>query len=174
VAAKRFWENAAGKTEVTHVVGPGRPIDGFVLPDQTMFPDRDEKKWQLGRKGKPRDPWSREYGIVLKSQDGELYVWRTGYDGKPTLNAVVRLYLRDQRLHPGLMPVYLLGYREQSGKVFPALKPTGEWRAFGDGASPPPNPALAPKIDPSLFAPRTGEEKLKPTIGEETQDEIPF
>jgi hypothetical protein len=169
VAWKR-WQS----DKITAAIGPGRPIDGFVLPDRTQLPDQDENEWEYAKKGtKKKDPWVKQFSIVIKKiSDDSIYTWRPSYDGRRAIRAIINFYASGHANHPGQMPVVRLGLHQQK----PALMPTGEWREFGDDASPPGSPNLAPKIDLSSIGKSNKDAKEfgKAGNGGDPDDEIPF
>jgi hypothetical protein len=174
LSLKKFWKSNLGKNEMIARIGPGRRVDGFTLRTRAEWPDRDQTKWQL-KGAKRKDPWMPEYGIELKRESGEIYLWRISFDGEETLSRLFGFFARGQ--HPGKMPEVLLGFREKtfdsgSMKVWPVLQPTGRWLRYGAGSSPPPNPANAPKFEPVAVKTGGNGAQSAPPIGEE-DPEVP-
>jgi hypothetical protein len=166
------WNRWQGN-RVTATKGPGRPIDGYVLCDRSALPDRDESRWEIGSRGNKKDPWQKQFSIVIKKiSDGSLYTWRPSYDGRRAIHAIINYYAREHATHPGQMPKIRLGLHQQK----PSLKPTGEWQEFGDDASPVGSPNLAPKIDLSPIGKSDERDKEfgRTTNSGDPDDEIPF
>jgi hypothetical protein len=157
-----------------------RPIDGFVSPVRSRLGDTDEKKWPRNSKGKAEDPWQENFAIVMRDlTDDRLCTWTTtSWHGSKALGALLSAYVRDQKNHPGLMPVVLLSSETKPttdyGDVAAPVLTVVDWRLFGEGAAPAgmhvPLPSLPPVSSTQELLPPS-KQKL---IGEEMDDEIDF
>jgi hypothetical protein len=107
----------------------GLLYDGFVMPDVSTLPDRDESTWELGLNGQPADPWKHQQYLVLQNTaTAELY---TFVASAPTqLRAVgnlLRHYDRMMRTYPGEYPVIRLregGFNHPDDRVGWVKTPT--------------------------------------------------
>jgi hypothetical protein len=158
-------------------IGPGRLVDGFILPMQHRLPDRDEAEWPL--RGKVReDPWQEQHQITVKSAvEGELLTWVTAtWGGKKAIGAFLKQYLTEARHHPGEYPVVLLLSRDERDSDYGTIKKRVlkfvGWAIFGEGAAPAGSSALAPAFPP----PPTAQQLLPPKqpLATEMDDEIQF
>jgi hypothetical protein len=159
-------------------IGPGRLVDGFVLPTRNRVPDRDEAQWPL--RGKLReDPWQEQHQFTVKSTvNGGLLTWVTAtWGGKKAIGTFLKQYLAEAKRHPGEFPVVLLTSRDERDPDYgtikkPVLRIVG-WAAFGEGAAPAGSPTLAPALPP----PRQAQQLLPPKQSLSSEmggDEIPF
>jgi len=100
---RRGWIKWIDKKPV--IKGIGRPVDGFVSPKRNQLPDRDTSEWPT-----EQDPWQETFYVVMRDlNDGRLCTWTvTSYYGSKALGALLKVYTREAREHPGLMPVVLL------------------------------------------------------------------
>jgi hypothetical protein len=167
----RGWIKWVDKKPVQKLVA--RPIDGWVSPKRFELPDRDKSKWPVANK----DPWQETLYIVMRdlSDDRLCTLTITSYYGAKALGALLKVYTREAKHHPGLMPVVLLSseiketidYGDVDAPVFTVV----DWKAFGDGAAPPGNPKT-----PLPVLPKTQELLPPPSkpIGDDMSDEIPF
>jgi hypothetical protein len=157
-----------------------RPIDGFVSPMRSRLGDNDETQWPRNSKGKTEDPWQENFAIVMRDlTDDRLCTWTTtSWHGSKALGALLSAYVRDQKSHPGLMPVVLLSSEikptTDHGDVAAPVLTVVDWRLFGEGAAPAgmrvPLPPLPPVSSTQELLPPS-KQKL---IGEEMDDEIDF
>jgi hypothetical protein len=93
-----------GKRKKVAIVGPVRRIDAVALPAREALPDRNEDEWEI-KNDRPQDPWSKQYMIVFKNPaNGDLLVWRCGFEGRATLATLFKTYAQGVREHPGAMP----------------------------------------------------------------------
>jgi hypothetical protein len=173
---KRGWIKWVDRKPVFKMIA--RPIDGFVSPVRDRLGDNDEKRWPRNSKGEPTDPWQENFSVVLRDLgDGRLCTWvTTSWYGSKALGALLNAYVRDQKNHPGLMPVVLLSSEVKSTMNFSdvdaPLLTVVDWQPFGEGAAPPgmrlPLPPLPPVQE--LLPPS----KQKKFGGNDMDDEIPF
>jgi len=145
--------------------GIGRPVDGFVSPKRNQLPDRDKSEWPT-----EQDPWQETFYVVMR----DLVETVTSYYGSKALGALLKVYTREAREHPGLMPVVLLSSETKEtvdyGDVEAPVLTVADWKDFGPDAAPPGMklPQLEfPKVRELLPAPS------KP-ISDDMNDEIPF
>src|SRR5262249_49021200 len=61
----------------------GLVADGFIPPQKSELPDRDESLWEIGDDGKRRDPWAFQMSVPLTLLDagGETYKFTAGSKG---------------------------------------------------------------------------------------------
>ena len=61
----------------------GLVADGFIPPQKSDLPDRDETQWEIQDDGKPRDPWAFQMSVPLTLLDagGETYKFTAGSKG---------------------------------------------------------------------------------------------
>jgi hypothetical protein len=99
---------------VTAKIGPGRPIDGFILPVRDRLPDQDTSRWPFGRSGKREDPWKENHQITMKdTADDTLLTWVTSsWGGRKAIGQLISAFIRERKAHPGLFPVVLLSSRD--------------------------------------------------------------
>jgi hypothetical protein len=117
-------------------VGPGRPVDGFILPPREQLGDLDKI-------GKQDDPWQHSIQLTMKDADnGELYTWvSSSWGGRREVGKFLKTFNRDARKHPGQYPKVILGTRGEPNPDYgtidkPVLKVV-DWAVFGEGAAPP-------------------------------------
>jgi hypothetical protein len=124
----------------------GHPVDGSFqlasiardeqLPFRNELGDHDEKLWEEGLDGKPRDPWVYGYRQILKAVDGaQLYTFRTSsFGGKKAMQAVYGEYDRERHNHPGCFPVIGLSQEKVRNKTFGLIPeprfPIRDWRTM--------------------------------------------
>lgn len=172
----RGWIEWRDRKPVRKILG--RPIDGFVSPVRDRLGDTDETRWPRNARGESTDPWQENFSIVLRDlNDSRLCTWTTtSYFGSRALGALLKVYVREQKKHPGLMPVVLLGSENRAtasyGDVAAPTLRVVDWQPFGEGAAPPgmrnlPSPALPPVQE--LLPP-----SKQKSGGGEMDDEIPF
>jgi hypothetical protein len=163
----------------------GRRVDGFVAPPRHVLPEADREEWPTGPKG-PTDPWQEAQSLVLKSvATGELYTWTTSgsWGSRQAIGEFLDAYVDEVKRHAGEMPVVLLESWDKPHPEYvrvptPRLKIVG-WRAFGEGASGPGDPAKAALTRKALAAlqmlalPKPDAAPAKGKRGD-MDDEIPF
>lgn len=160
-------------------IGPGRLVDGFILPARNRLGDLEESDWPIRGK-QHEDPWQEAHQLTVKdTADGNLLTWVTpSWGGRKAIGNFLKAYLAEAKHHPGLYPVAMLASREEMsadyGKVQKPVLKIVDWAAFGDGAAPAGSPSLAPTVllpAPPDFA---AKGKKAVTVGDEMDDEIPF
>jgi hypothetical protein len=170
------WKKWIDKKIAGPPIGPGRPIDGFVLPLREQLGDLDENKWPL-RNGKREDPWQSSTQITMKDADnGELYTWVTAsWGGRRAVGSFLKTFNREARKHPGQYPKVILGTRGEPSPDYGTIdKPVFkvvDWAVFGEGAAPPGMPLQEPQQLPSQQTKLIAPAKSKST---DIDDEIPF
>jgi len=171
---KHGWIKWLDRNPVCKAIG--RPIDGFVSPARYRVPDRDESQWPTDSKGVPQDPWQETFYIVMRDlADDRLCTWTvTSYYGSKALGALLKVYAREVKKHPNLMPVVLLSSETKTttnyGDVEAPVLTIVDWKTFGPDAAPPGMRLPQPEF------PKTQEVLLPPSksIGGDMDDEIPF
>jgi hypothetical protein len=171
----RGWIEWRDRKPVRKILG--RPVDGFVSPMRERLGDNDETRWPRNSKGESTDPWQENFSVVLRDLgDGRLCTWTTtSYFGSRALGALLKVYAHEQKKHPGLAPVVLLGSENRAtasyGDVAAPTLRVVDWHPFGAGAAPPgmrlPSPPLPPVQE--LLPP-----SKQKSGGNEMDDEIPF
>ena len=156
----------------------GRIVDGFISPVRDRLGDLKESEWPRDKKGVARDPWQENFALVLRDTTAdELCTWTTtSWFGQKALGALLSAYVGDYNNHPGCMPVVLLSSENKSttsyGDVAAPVFKIVDWKPFGEGASPPGSPLLAPAALP------VQQELLPPAkrqaLRVDMDDEIPF
>jgi hypothetical protein len=173
---KRGWIKWVDRKPVFKMIG--RPIDGFVSPLRSQLPDRDDL-WPRDARGVPEDPWQENFSIVMRDlSDGRLCTWTTtSWFGQKALGRLLDTYVRNQKKHPDLMPVVLLGSEMKPttnyGDVAAPVLTVVDWQPFGPEAAPPGMPNLPPPPLPPV------QEVLPPkaiqqSLGKEMEDDIPY
>jgi hypothetical protein len=150
------------------------------------LPDQDETKWPFGNRGDRVDPWQETHSLVLKDiADDSLLTWTiTSWYGIQAIGHLLAAYQSGFKQHIGAMPVVVLSSRDQPtnhhGIIQAPTLTVVDWKAFGDGASPPgrPLPASASASVVSTKAnvttgPFRASESPKKS-GNQMDDEIPF
>jgi hypothetical protein len=159
-----------------------RRVDGFISPPRHVLPEADKKTWPAGPKGST-DPWQEEQRIVLRNMaTGQLVTWSSGsYGGRIALAALLDAFAAESKQHPGHMPVVELSSYARATDYGPTPTPQLEivdWQPFGEGASPPGNPARLTATRQALEAMRAEVLALPPpakTVRDgDLDDEIPF
>lgn len=172
---KRGWIKWVDRKPVFKAIG--RPIDCFVSPARDRLPDRDENRWPRDAKGVTQDPWQENFSIVMRDLgDGRLCTFTTtSWFGSKALGALLNAYVRDQKNHPGLMPVVVLSSETKPttnyGDVDAPLFKIVDWQPFGEGASPPGMRLSPPPLPPVQELLPPNKQKFS---GNEMDDEIPF
>jgi len=167
------------KKSITETIG-GRRVDGWINPRRHLLPETDKTKWPLRDKdGEPDDPWIEELRIVLRRlSDDQLFTWSAQYSSQRGMGALLDAAMKDCDGHPGLCPVVILKAIVKGDTFIPDLQIV-DWRPFGEGASPPPNPARAQQLQEDLralhakYAPKAAAAAVKKKRGD-MDDEIPF
>jgi hypothetical protein len=132
----------------TRKMGP--LFGGFVMPPRDSLGDDDQRLWELGLDGKPKDPWQSQILLPLVgATDDALYVFQTtSSTGRNAVGRLLTLCRRMQKREPGFYPVIKLdvgGFPRKDPRVgwvkTPAFTPVG--RTPMDGTQ---------KIDTSISA----------------------
>ena len=173
---KRGWMKWLDRKPVFKAIR--RPIDGFVSPPRSRLPDRNKDSWPQDSKGVPQDPWQENFLIVMRNlDDGRLCTWTTtSWYGSKALGALLKVYTREVKEHPGLMPVVLLLSETKEtadyGNVEAPVLTIVDWQPFGPDAAPPGTPLPQPDFPkaPELSPPN----KPTKTLSEELSDEVSF
>ena len=142
-----------------------RLTDGLMPKEPEELPDRDERRWPMGRDGKRRDPWQRALYLPMKGADGEVCAFSaTGGGAIEEVADFVDMYRRADR--GGKLPVVRLGSRSYEHKEYgydifvPTLKLVG-WDYWEPGQpAPPVRPIMVPIAPPAPAAkaqPRHGD-----------------
>jgi hypothetical protein len=168
--------------KVAGKVGPGRRVDGFILPSRDELGDLNENDWEW-RGDKRQDPWTVNEQITVKATgDGTLLTWVTSsWGGRKAIGHFLKAYAREAKRHPGEYPVALLTSRSEPhpeyGTVIKPILKIVSWQAFGDGAAPPGMPLretqqvlTSSQPQPKLTAPT----KTKSSLADDMGDSIPF
>jgi hypothetical protein len=103
----------------------GLVADGFIPPQRSELPDRDESLWERDEDGKPRDPWAFQMSVPLTLLDAgeETYKFTAGSKGGlRCLSALTRAYGKRVAEKKGGQPVVELqsdSYKHRKyGKIF--------------------------------------------------------
>lgn len=166
------WENK----QKTGQVGPGRRVDGFLLPLRDQLPDQDENRWPYDKHGKRQDPWSENHQITMKdSANGDLLTYvTTSWGGYKAIGRLLEAFFRDARKHPGMYPVVLLelveGPSDYGRQHKPALSIV-DWAEFGEGAAPPGAPIRQDDRVTTGLAPAPKVVQLAPPKAQEQEGE---
>jgi hypothetical protein len=110
--------------------------------------------------------------------DSRLCTWTTtSWFGQKALGRLLDAYVRDQKKHPDLMPVVLLGSEMKPttnyGDVAAPVLTVVDWQPFGPGAAPPGMPDLPrPPLPPvqEVLPPKA----IRQSLGKEMEDAIPY
>ena len=171
---KRGWIKWLDRKPVFKAIR--RPIDGFVSPPRSQLPDRDKSRWPTDPHGAPQDPWQENFLIAMRDlDDGRLCTWTTtSWYGSKALGALLKVYTREVKAHPGLMPVVLLSSETKEtvdyGDVEAPVLTVVDWQPFGPDAAPPGTPLPQPEFPKA-------QELLPPPskpIGDDMNDEVAF
>jgi hypothetical protein len=165
-----------GKLTNTDMIG-GRRVDGWINPGRDLLPENDQTQWRT-KNGKPQSPWIEESRIVLRRlSNGQLLTWSAMYSDRRGMGKLLDAVMRDAEQHPGLQPVVRLVSISKGDSFIPDL-PIMDWRAFGDGASPPADARRIERLKEEL---RLINEKYSPKAiatakksSSDIDDEIPF
>jgi hypothetical protein len=167
------WENK----KPTHKAY-GRRVDGFIPPPRGMLPEREESKWPMGAKG-PEDPWQRVQSLLFKElATGELMTWQSSsWGGTGAIGEFLNAWAADYKNHPGQAPVVGLQSWDKPnpdwGRIpTPRLKIVG-WQPFGEGATPPGDPART-AVARQVLAALPKPDAIAPAKDDEDLDEIAF
>jgi hypothetical protein len=172
----RRWANTEhGKRTVTDTIG-GRRIDGWRNPSRNSMPETDESEWDDNG-----DPWQPRSQIVLRRQsDGQLLTFAALYGARQGIAELVDIATRECRDHIGRSPVVLLESVSDGKNFKPRLRIVG-WEPFGDGASPPADPANGTRLREQLeellvkyAAPKAAIAGKKASKRGDMDDETPF
>jgi hypothetical protein len=173
---KRWGLLDNGRRGVVDQIG-GRYVDGWRNPPRHAMPEADENF--------DDDPWKENSWIVFKRlSDGQLLTWSPIYGAREGMGEFLDTAAKQWREHIGCMPVVLLESVPDGKSFKPKLRIIG-WEAFGEGESPPADPArgalLRNKLEelrqkyaaPKGTAPKGDK---KPGAGKrgDMDDEIPF
>jgi hypothetical protein len=132
----------------------GLVADGFIPPQKSDLPDRDETQWEIQDDGERRDPWAFQMSVPLTRLDagGETYKFTAGSKGGlRCLGALTRAYGKHiAEKKPGQPVVELQSdsYKHRTyGKIFfPVMHIVGWTGADGRPQS------LADELDDDLPA----------------------
>jgi hypothetical protein len=159
-----------------------RRVDGFVAPQRGMLPDNDNSKWPIGAKG-PEDPWQPVQLLLLKQLTGkfsnELLTWQSNtWGGSTGAGEFLNSWAEDYQKHPGHSPVVRLESWDKPnaawGKIpTPRLKIVS-WTPFGEGQTPPGDPARATLARQVLAALPKPDPDAATKPGRGMDDEIAF
>jgi hypothetical protein len=134
-----------------------RRVDGFVSPPRHVLPEAEEHQWPMGAKG-PEDPWQRVQFLLLKEvTTDQLLTWQvSSWGGSGAIGELLDSWAADYKNHPGEAPVVILQSWDKPnadwGKIpTPRLKLVG-WQPFGEGATPPGDPARTALVRQALLA----------------------
>jgi hypothetical protein len=157
----------------------GRRVDGFVSPPRHVLPEAEEHQWPMGAKG-PEDPWQRVQLLLLKEvATGELLTWQvSSWGGSGAIGEFLDEWAKDFKNHPGEAPVVILQSWDKPnadwGKIpTPRLKNVG-WQPFGEGATPPGDPARCALVRQALLALPKPDAAPAKKRSSDMDDEIPF
>jgi hypothetical protein len=162
----------------------GRRVDGFISPARSVLPDQEKRLWPVGPKG-PEDPWQEVQLLLLRDlATGDLLTWtNNSYGGRRhCLGEFLDAYVREVKLHPGEDPIVLLQSWDRPSADWgniptPRLKIIG-WQAFGEGRTPPGDPARGALIRETLLAlPKPSLALVTPDKarrGGDMDDNVPF
>jgi hypothetical protein len=174
------WAKGAGQSKrgVTDTIG-GRRVDGWINPPRHLLPENEEERWPRNDNGEPEDPWQEEARMVLRRlSDGQLFTWSARYGDRKGMGELLDAVAREARSHPGCAPIVVLEAVANGKNFYPRLRIVG-WQPFGEGASPPANPARAELLKEELrelhvkyAAPKTAAAAAKKRG--DMDDEIPF
>jgi hypothetical protein len=166
----------------------GRRVDGFISPPRSVLPDQDKRLWPVDTKG-PKDPWQERQHLLLKDlTSGELLTWinEGSWGGRRGLGEFLDAYVAEIKKHPGEDPIVLLQSWERPSQDWgniptPRLKLVG-WQPFGEGRTPPGDPARAKLMREALqdlLAPPKPDAALTALAAPQAEvavleDDIPF
>jgi hypothetical protein len=177
------WYKWKDKKPVVKIIG--RRVDGFISPPRSALLDQHERHWPVGPKG-PEDPWQEVQLLLLKDlATDELLTWTNNTWGgrRYGLGEFLDAYVAGAKQHPGEDPIVLLQSWERPtdwGKIpTPRLKIVS-WQAFGEGRTPPGDPARASLMRETLLAlpkpsaaPAAANKAQRVSV-DDMNDEIPF
>ena len=133
-AWKRWGRMDNGKVGIVDQIG-GRYVDGWRNPPRHAMPEADEDLPASD------DPWKESSSLVLKRlSDDQLRTWSAVYSSREGMGEFLAIAAKDWRDHIGCMPVVLLESAPDGKNFKPRLRIIG-WQAFGEGESPPADPA---------------------------------
>jgi len=133
-AWKRWGRMDNGKVGIVDQIG-GRYVDGWRNPPRHAMPEADEDLPASD------DPWKESSSLVLKRlSDDQLLTWSAVYSSREGMGEFLAIAAKDWRDHIGCMPVVLLESAPDGKNFKPRLRIIG-WQAFGEGESPPADPA---------------------------------
>jgi len=131
---KRWGRLDNGKMGIVDQIG-GRYVDGWRNPPRHAMPEADEDLPASD------DPWKESSSLVLKRlSDDQLLTWSAVYSSREGMGEFLAIAAKDWRDHIGCMPVVLLESAPDGKNFKPRLRIIG-WQAFGEGESPPADPA---------------------------------
>jgi hypothetical protein len=136
-------------------IGPGRRVDGFILPVRERLGYLDQTQWPF-RNGKHEDPWQEAHYLTLKdTTTGELLTWvSNSFGGRKCIGGLLKQFAANAKKHPGKYPVVLLSSRTDPhpdyGHVEKPVLTIVDWQPFGEGAAPGGSPLLQPKVTPLI------------------------
>jgi hypothetical protein len=133
-AWKRWGRMDNGQVGIVDQIG-GRYVDGWRNPPRHAMPEADEDLPASD------DPWKASSSLVLKRlSDDQLLTWSAVYSSREGMGEFLAIAAKDWRDHIGCMPVVLLESAPDGKNFKPRLRIIG-WQAFGEGQSPPADPA---------------------------------
>jgi hypothetical protein len=162
-----------------------RLADGVMPKELDELPDRDERRWPMGRDGKRRDPWQRALYLPVKCADGEVCAFSaTGKSAIEEVADFVAMYRRADR--DGKLPVVLFSSRSYEHKEYgydifvPVLRLVG-WDYWEPGQpAPPVRPIMVPSTPsaaaakPAAITARKAKSRADDLDADDDVDEIPF
>ena len=110
------WVKFDGEALVEQKIG--KIIDGFEAPPRSELDCQDQSKWQIGRDGRPRDPWLKQMYLPLMSVDNEdeIFTFVTATAGG--FSAIGKLTQAFARRNMDALPIVELATEEYRHRSF--------------------------------------------------------
>jgi hypothetical protein len=142
----------------------GKAVEKWIPPERDELDDKDPATWEIGKDGKPKDPWCFQHLLPFEHlESGEVVIFTTtSVGGKIATEELVRDYARRlKRKGTRALPIVKLASKDMPTKLYgdvprPHFEIVG-WEDTGDA----PTAAVNPR-GPSAPA------------ANEMNDEIPF
>jgi hypothetical protein len=106
----------------------GLIAENFLVPHRYTLGDMDEDAWEKSPEGKPRDPWSKVYRLLLIEMappHSDVTFSGSSYGAQLALKELCRVYSTDGHLYEGAYPVVALGTKPRMSRSFGKI--VGPW-----------------------------------------------
>jgi hypothetical protein len=143
------WGAAGGKPE-HRITKPGQHH-----PEREELPDQNEEEWQIGRDGKPEDPWKdNRYVLVVNTATAAEFTFVTDtVGGRRAISDLKNEISKARRSLPGAIPIVKLISTTMPTSYGIKPRPGFKVEGWHGGTAPAPAPSDEPKQPVRRYAP---------------------